>query len=177
MSRIDPSLLRIKADDRRYAATARRFERQKARWFSGGCQSPPRFTWTPRPRAAPAARKVSHRPAAPRARRSARRALAARAGPSADSDGDGPDPALTAAPPRLGFLFADASDVERIARLREMRVVVALLCGWGSPAKLAFYQALSGGSCAAALDELDRLPALKRRKVLACYAALMKGGR
>jgi hypothetical protein len=75
-------------------------------------------------------------------------------------------------PHRLSFLLAGASDVERVARLREMRVVVALLCGWSSPAKRAVDQALAGGSCAAALAEIDALPALRRRKVLAVIGAL-----
>ena len=79
--------------------------------------------------------------------------------------------------PRLAFLIDGAPEAERIARLREMRVVVALLCGWGSPAKRAIDQALAGGSDAAALTEIDRLPALRRRRILATFGALLPKGR
>jgi serine/threonine protein kinase HipA of HipAB toxin-antitoxin module len=57
-----------------------------------------------------------------------------------------------------------------------MRVVVALIVGWDSPAKLAIDRALEGASAAVALAEIDRLPALRRRKVLACIGALSKAG-
>jgi hypothetical protein len=79
--------------------------------------------------------------------------------------------------PRLAFLLDGASDVEVIARLREMRVVVALLAGWDSEAKRAIDTALAGGSAAVAIEAIDRLPALRRRRVLAVIGALMKGGR
>jgi len=42
-----------------------------------------------------------------------------------------------------------------------LRVLVAVYAGWDHPAKLAFDQVLAGGSCATALDELDKLPALR----------------
>jgi hypothetical protein len=80
------------------------------------------------------------------------------------------------APHRLNFLLAD-SDVEMVARLREWRVIVALLVGWDSDVKRAIDTALAGGSAAVAIAAIDRLPALRRRRVLACIAALMKGAR
>jgi hypothetical protein len=76
---------------------------------------------------------------------------------------------------RLYFLLADASDVEMAARLREWRVVCALLVGWDSEAKRAIDRALAGGDGAVAIDAIDRLPRLKRRRVLAVIGALLKG--
>jgi hypothetical protein len=79
--------------------------------------------------------------------------------------------------PRLGFLLADADALETTARLREWRAVTALICGWNSEVKRALDQAIEGGSSAVALSAIDRLPALRRRRVLATIAALSKGSR
>ena len=80
--------------------------------------------------------------------------------------------------PRLSFLLDGASDVERLCRMREWRAVTALICGWNSEVKRALDQAIEGGSSAVAvLSEIDALPALKRRRVLATIGALMRGGR
>jgi len=78
---------------------------------------------------------------------------------------------------RLSFLLADADAHETAARLREMKVVTALLCGWRAPVTIAIDAALAGGSAAVALREIDALPALRRRRVLSCIGALMKGAR
>jgi hypothetical protein len=48
---------------------------------------------------------------------------------------------------RLSFLLADASDVEKVARLREMRVIIGLLCGWGHPGEDRDRQGAGGRAC------------------------------
>jgi len=73
----------------------------------------------------------------------------------------------------LDFLFPERLDaVERNIRLRELRVLIAVYCGWDSPAKQAIDRALSGESEIAALEEIGKLPALRRRRLLASYGAL-----
>jgi dihydroneopterin aldolase len=73
----------------------------------------------------------------------------------------------------LGFLFDGIDEVERRARLRELRVLVAVYCGWDHPAKAALDQAISSNaSYEIALEAIDQLPALRRRRLLATYAAL-----
>lgn len=69
---------------------------------------------------------------------------------------------------------------ERLARLRAMRAIV--LCGFGplNPMFKALFLAESGArtDLDAALLELDRMPALDRRKVLSVYGRLIdKKGR
>jgi hypothetical protein len=76
----------------------------------------------------------------------------------------------------LGFLFDGLDAGERLTRLREMRALVAVYCGWNHPAKLALDQAVSGGSLAVALAEIDRLPTGRRRRLLSSYGALTMPG-
>jgi hypothetical protein len=78
----------------------------------------------------------------------------------------------------LSFLLDGADAHERLARLREMRAVTAMICGWQHPVKRALDEAIngSGSAVAIALAEIDALPALRRRRVLAVIAALGKGG-
>jgi hypothetical protein len=73
----------------------------------------------------------------------------------------------------LGFLFSGCDAAERIARLREMRALIAIYCGWNSPAKLAIDRALNSGEpIAETLSEINSLPALTRRRLLSSYGAL-----
>jgi hypothetical protein len=69
----------------------------------------------------------------------------------------------------------DIGEAERLARLREMRVLAYLLAP-KSPLVVALKAAETGDQAAldAALAELDRLPALARRRILATYAALSR---
>src|SRR5215469_7680239 len=63
----------------------------------------------------------------------------------------------------LSFLFVGMDEAERLARLRELRALVAVYCGWDHPAKLAFDAAAQGTSDelgAAALAEVAKLPSL-----------------
>jgi hypothetical protein len=64
---------------------------------------------------------------------------------------------------------------ERKARLRELRALTYLLAPQ-SPLVVALKAAETGDQAAldAALAELDRLPALARRRILATYAALSR---
>jgi hypothetical protein len=72
----------------------------------------------------------------------------------------------------LAFLLNGRDDAERLAQLRELRVVLALYCGWSSPAKLAADRALCSGAYEGVLEEIDRLPSRLRRRVLASFGAL-----
>jgi hypothetical protein len=73
----------------------------------------------------------------------------------------------------LDFLLEGADAMERQARLREIRALVAVYSGWDHPAKRIIDQALRGeASEAEALAEVDRLPARTRRRLLASYGAL-----
>jgi hypothetical protein len=69
----------------------------------------------------------------------------------------------------------DIGEAERLARLREMRVLAYLLAP-KSPLVAALKAAETGDQAAldAALAELNRLPALARRRILATYAALSR---
>jgi hypothetical protein len=64
---------------------------------------------------------------------------------------------------------------ERKARVRELRALAHLLAP-NSPLIAALTAAEAGDQTAldAALDEIDRLPALTRRRLLASYAALSR---
>jgi hypothetical protein len=71
----------------------------------------------------------------------------------------------------LAFLLDARDETERLVRLRELRVVLALYCGWNSPAKLAADRALCSCAYDAVLEEIDRLPNRLRRRVLASFGA------
>jgi len=57
-------------------------------------------------------------------------------------------------------------------------VLALLLCGAAHPATVALSKAIADPTAAdRALDELDILPALRRRRLLAIYATLLRGRR
>jgi hypothetical protein len=70
--------------------------------------------------------------------------------------------------------WADGFDgAERLARLRAMRALAFVFCGPAHPLTMALLEAEADDAAAiAALDHLDALPALRRRRLLAAYAAL-----
>jgi hypothetical protein len=73
----------------------------------------------------------------------------------------------------LSFLLAGASSSEQSARIRELRALSAVYCGFGHPATVALGDAIAdAGAVSAALDQLARLPALRRRRLLASFGAL-----
>jgi hypothetical protein len=74
--------------------------------------------------------------------------------------------------------MADAGELERQARLRELRALSLLYCGRDHPATIALTEAIADPSAAdRALAQLDTLPALRRRRLLANYAALLPQAR
>jgi hypothetical protein len=77
--------------------------------------------------------------------------------------------------PGFGPWRDDIDKAERLARLRELRALAYLLVP-NSPLAAALKAAETGDQAAldAALAELDRLPALARRRILATYAALSR---
>lgn len=72
-----------------------------------------------------------------------------------------------------GPFHAAISHAERVARLRGLRAIVGLYCGRMHPLVKALWLAETGDmvDLEGALLELDRLPALQRRRVLSSYAA------
>jgi hypothetical protein len=59
----------------------------------------------------------------------------------------------------LDFILADADSHEVELRLRELRVIAALVTGWQSAAKLALDEAVADHTKApAALEAIDGLP-------------------
>jgi hypothetical protein len=86
-----------------------------------------------------------------------------------------PSPATTGEP-RLGFLIADAGEVEREARFRELRALSLLYFGREHPISAALGEAIADpGATERALGLLDAAPALTRRRLLASYGTLMPG--
>jgi hypothetical protein len=81
--------------------------------------------------------------------------------------------------PQLAFMLAGADYVECRARLRELRALALLLCGRSHPVTAALESAIANPNAIdQALHLLGSLPALRRRQLLAAYAALMaRGGR
>lgn len=73
---------------------------------------------------------------------------------------------------------AGIGDGERLARTRAMRALVFMLCGPTHPLVIALRDAEYDQAAAArALEELDRLPALRKRRLLATYSALAVSAR
>jgi len=61
---------------------------------------------------------------------------------------------------------------EGIARLREARIAASLLCGSRHPVTVALRTAIADPKAIdVAIDEIDALPALTRRRLLAAMAA------
>jgi len=79
----------------------------------------------------------------------------------------------------LSFLFVGMDEAERLTRLRELRALVAVYCGWDHPAKLPFDAAVQGTAeelQIAAIAEVAKLPSLTRRRLLSSYGALNTKG-
>jgi hypothetical protein len=73
----------------------------------------------------------------------------------------------------LGFLIAGTGDDERAARLRELRALALVYCGRRHPLTSALSAAIGDPAVTeAALAQLDGLPALRRRRLLASFGAL-----
>lgn len=67
----------------------------------------------------------------------------------------------------------DIAEPERVARLREIRALIFAICGPGHPLVVALRDAETDPAAAArALEQIDALPALRRRRLLATYASL-----
>jgi hypothetical protein len=70
----------------------------------------------------------------------------------------------------LGFLLQGMSERERTARCRELRALALVYVGSGHPLTVAV---ANPDATTQALAELDRLPALRRRRLLAALTALL----
>jgi hypothetical protein len=74
----------------------------------------------------------------------------------------------------LSFLVSDCSDTERTARCRELRALSLVYLGPHHPVTIALAAAVTDPAATdRALTVLDALPALRRRRLLASYGALM----
>jgi hypothetical protein len=75
---------------------------------------------------------------------------------------------------RLAFLLDGVPEAERIARCRELRALALVYCGLAHPATEALGAAIGDPAMIGrALAELDAIPALRRRRLLASYGALL----
>ncbi len=78
----------------------------------------------------------------------------------------------------FGPWAANLEPDERLARTRALRALVFVYCGHDHPLARALLEAERDPDAApAALAELDALPALRRRQILATYAALARAAR
>lgn len=81
---------------------------------------------------------------------------------------------MSGVPPgdQWGPFVGSISHGERVARLRALRAIVQLYCGTQHALVKALWLAESGeaSDVEGALVELDRMPALTRRRVLGSYA-------
>jgi hypothetical protein len=74
----------------------------------------------------------------------------------------------------LDFLVADISEMERAARCRELGALALVYLGRADPATTALTAAIADPAVTQrALALLDGLPALRRRRLLSAYGALM----
>jgi hypothetical protein len=74
----------------------------------------------------------------------------------------------------LGFLLSGCSSAEQAARLRALRALALVYLGPAHPATIALAAAIADPSTEEeALAQIDALPALRRRRLLASYGALM----
>ena len=72
----------------------------------------------------------------------------------------------------LAFLIACTDTGERAARLRELRALSLVYCGFDHPATQALHRAIADPAAAeSALAEIAALPALRRR-LLASFGVL-----
>jgi hypothetical protein len=75
---------------------------------------------------------------------------------------------------RLAFLLGGIPEAERMARLRELRALSLVYLGLRHPVTTALAAAVTDpAETDQALTVLDALPALRRRRLLASYGALM----
>jgi hypothetical protein len=76
---------------------------------------------------------------------------------------------------RLAFLLDGISETERMGRCRELRALALVYCGLGHPATKALGAAITDPTMTdRALIEINAIPALRRRRLLASYLALMR---
>ena len=74
----------------------------------------------------------------------------------------------------LAFLLDGVPEAERMARCRELRALALVYCGLAHPATEALGAAISDPAATGrALVEIDAIPALRRRRLLASYGALV----
>jgi hypothetical protein len=75
---------------------------------------------------------------------------------------------------RLAFLLDGVPEAERLARCRELRALSLVYLGLRHPATVALGAAIADPRMTdRALSELDAIPALRRRRLLASYGALL----
>ena len=75
---------------------------------------------------------------------------------------------------RLAFLLDGICEAERMARCRELRALALVYCGLAHPATEALGAAITDPAMTGrALIAIDAIPALRRRRLLASYGALM----
>jgi hypothetical protein len=75
--------------------------------------------------------------------------------------------------PPLAFLLDDAGPVEQQARLRELRVLAALILNWGHPVVAELETAISDPVAVdQAMTALACAPSRGRRRILASFGAL-----
>jgi hypothetical protein len=76
---------------------------------------------------------------------------------------------------RLAFLLDGVPEAERMARCRELRALPLVYVGLRHPVTIALAAAVTDPAATdRALTVLDALPALRRRRMLAAYQALMR---
>jgi hypothetical protein len=74
----------------------------------------------------------------------------------------------------LAFLLSECSDAERAARCRELRALSLVYLGLDHPVTMALAAAVTDPAATyRALTEINAIPALRRRGLLASYGALM----
>lgn len=79
--------------------------------------------------------------------------------------------------PRLAFLIEGAGEAERQARFRELRALALVYFGGKHPITAALGEAIADpGATNHALGLLAAAPALRRRRILASYGALLSRG-
>ena len=75
----------------------------------------------------------------------------------------------------LDFLVTGVDEIERRARLRELRALAVVYLGAKHPATRSIAEAIADPTAVeAALALLDGVPALRRRRLLAAFGALMR---
>jgi hypothetical protein len=76
----------------------------------------------------------------------------------------------------LGFLLLNLPEPERAARCRELRALALVYLGLTHPVTKALSEAVTDAEVTdRAIAELSSIPALRKRRLLSAYAALMPG--